>query len=67
MMTELLTENVDLVVVTMALVFGIVVALLVYLEITGAPNIPDDVSYCRRCGNVTHVVNGRCGKCGRKK
>ena len=41
-MTELITG--DLVAVTVALVFGIVMVLLVYLEITGAPNIPDGAS-----------------------
>ena len=64
-MTELITG--DFVVVTLALVWMIIIAGLVYLEITKSPTISDDVSYCDGCGDMTHVVNGRCGKCGRKK
>ena len=49
---------------------GVIIVLFVCLipfTVQWIDGLSDDVSYCMHCGNMTHTVGGKCGKCGRGK
>ena len=38
-----------------------------YLEYGTSVTKSDDISLCKGCWCMTHIINGKCGKCGARK